>query len=154
MKNPQLRCMKQQGVALVISLLMLVALTMLALVSVEDSSLNLMTVGNTQNRKVAEATAQAAIEKVLATPTVFESASPSAVTETLNGWAVSVQPRLLGCPCSSTGTGGQSLWAQQHFKVSLGEKTACWDLIASVSDGVTNTSVEVHQGVLRQQSCP
>ncbi len=145
---------RQQGVILVVTLLLLLVLTMLAVVSVEDSSVNLMIVGNTQHRKVAEATAQAAIEKVLATPSVFEVENPDPVAETISGWPVTVQAKLLGCPCSSGGGGGHSLWGQQHFNVSFGNEDACWDLTATVDDAATNTRVVVHQGVLRQQSCP
>ena len=146
---------RQGGAILIISLLLLVAMTIVALTSMEDSSLSLRIVGNMQFRKSAELAAQAAIERVLATPAAFESRTPDTRTETLQGWSVNVQPRFLGCPCGTGGAGGgSSLWASQHYGLSFGSQQACWDVVATVVDAATGTKVTVHQGVSRSQACP
>jgi type II secretory pathway component PulK len=145
---------RQSGMVLVVSLLMLVVITVLALSAFEDSTVNLRIVSNTQFRQSAQSAAQAAIEKVLADPTNFQSRTPSARTETLNGWTVTVQPSYLGCPCGGSSGGGQSLSAQQHFNIRFGVRTACWDVAAGVTDPNTGTSVVLHQGIERKQSCP
>ena len=154
MKSPRHRMRKQSGVVLVISLMLLVVITFLALSLIQDSTSSLQIVGNMEFQQSARAAAQAAIENVIATPSAFATRTPSPSSETLAGWSISVQPVLLGCPCGSGGGAVNSISAQQRFNLSFGITKACWDVIATVSDQATGTSMVVHQGVERQQSCP
>ena len=145
---------RQQGAVLIISMLMLVAISIIAVSSIEDTTLNLRIVGNTQFQQSAKAAAQAAIEKVIATPSVFTTETPDDISETLHGWNVTVRSRYLGCPCGNATNEGQSLSAQQQFKLKFSVDTACWDVAASVADPATGTSLVVHQGFERKQRCP
>ena len=67
---------------------------------------------------------------------------------------MTVNTSYLGCPCGGSAVTGQSLSAQQRFRVSFGIRTACWDVAATVTDPATGTEAVVHQGIERKQSCP
>lgn len=64
---------RQQGATLMVALVMLIMLTLFAISAMNTSTTNLKVVGNQQLQNEAAATAQAAIEAVLSTPSFAES---------------------------------------------------------------------------------
>ena len=72
----------QQGITLVVSLLMLVLLTIVSLSSFNIGKASLQVVDNAQYRSVAKGAAQATIDQVVSTPTFAEN--PTAVLDNSN----------------------------------------------------------------------
>lgn len=68
---------RQRGAVLIVSLLLLVAMTLLGVATINSSTVNLMVVGNLQSQKAAEAAAQEGIEVVLSGIQAFEAADGS-----------------------------------------------------------------------------
>lgn len=152
----------QRGATLVIGLIMLVLITLMVISAFTMSSTNLKLVGNIQAKEEASAAANAAIEEIISTATVFESlvgvpladrvapepiqvgnyevvvAVPeckysTAITDNTSG---DQNPNILN---QSAGTGGTV--------GTVGFRNTFWDITATVNDPVTGASVEVHQGI-------
>lgn len=140
---------RQGGVALVISLIMLTMMSMLAISSVSDTVSYTQITNNAQFRKSAEAAAQVAIEKVIASQVTtltnteypFSSFDHKITIGNLT-WDVQVEASYLGRSLGETAT-ETSLLLMGH---KTGPDQNHWELIARVADDVTNTTVEVHQG--------
>ena len=92
-RNPMSRPSKhgQQGMSLVLGLIMLVMMTLLALSAFQASNVNLRIAGNMQVRQETLAAAQTAIEQVLSSPAFIDPATPpAAATVNLNGTSFTV----------------------------------------------------------------
>lgn len=143
----------QKGNVLIVSLLMLVIMTTLVVSSMGGSTISQKIVGNMQNQRSAEATAQATIQQALAQPSLFLSAEGSSLTKSLDGWSVSVSTLYLGCPCGGSLPVDNSEDAAALATASA--TMACWDVMAAIKDNSqTGTQVTVHQGIRRNQECP
>jgi Tfp pilus assembly protein PilX len=75
---------RAQGATLVVSMIMLILITLIAVTSFRLSSGNLAVVGNMQQRSQAQAAAQNAIEQVITNP-LFTADPSHAVTSPCNG---------------------------------------------------------------------
>lgn len=163
----------QEGIVLLISLIMLVLVTLLVVGAFNLGKSNLQSVANMQNHEEAVATAQAAIEEVVSTTNFSESPATAFGTGnvksyTINGRtdayevALSPQPcirsykNLTADPSDATAQGciaGQ----QQNFGVA-GTITsgsncadAIWEITAVATDTLTNATTTVTQGMQIRQ---
>lgn len=171
MKHPSL-IKRQQGVTLLISLIMLVVLTLFVLAMVNTSIVNLRIVGNQQFRVEGRSAAQLGIEYMISKN--FTSPLPTGPTEVLidiNGdgandyKAVVAVPQCINAraiklaeldinntldkPCFTSGASQQSglLPGGATGGNSLCSNTQ-WELTSSVDDtGFSSAKVIIHQGV-------
>ncbi len=66
---------RQRGITLIVTMVMLLALSMLAVWAYNSSTANMRIVGNTQARQEAFAAAQAAVEKTISSPVFVQQAA-------------------------------------------------------------------------------
>jgi hypothetical protein len=126
---------RQRGAALIVSLLMLVAMTMLALATVNTSSVNLLIVGNMQERAEIDAAAAEAIEIMLSSYNNFDPPLPAHSRE-IAGWDVEIaQPE---CRSVAPAEGYSATF-------ELAPLDTIWWVNASVNSG--GGSIEMNQGV-------
>lgn len=79
MKNKNL-CTNQSGASLIVSLIMLVVITLLALSAINSSNVNLRIAGNMQSRDEARSAAQQAIEQFISSYSNFLPTPPVGAT--------------------------------------------------------------------------
>ena len=137
----------QCGAVLVVSLLMLVVITLLAVSSINLSTVNLRIVDNMRTQQEAESAAQQAIERVLGNVANFET--PTAYNDlTINGIAVDTTAPV--CLQAMPADGNSAVWP-------LAPEDTAWMLAADVTNATTGADVDIHQGVtirLVAGSCP
>lgn len=127
---------KQQGAVLVVSLLMLLVMTLLAVSSISSSNVNLLIVNNVQNSLQTEAAAQQAIEQSLSDMSTFNA--PAARTLTINERQIAVsEARCLGFEPAS---GFSAKW-------NLAPEETTWQLAASANDSISGALAHLTQGV-------
>jgi type II secretory pathway component PulK len=128
---------KQRGAVLVVSLLMLLVMTLLAVSSISSSNVNLLIVNNVQNSLQTEAVAQQAIEQSLSDMATFDS--PGVRTLTIAERQVEVtRARCLGFEPAS---GFSAKW-------SLAPEETMWQLSATTEDAsVSGAIAHLTQGV-------
>lgn len=138
---------RQEGAALLVSLVMLVILTLFVITAINMTSVNLKIVGNEQSRAAMEANAQQAIEQVISSGAAFNLA-PAAQTVTVNGMVVSVRAPV----CI------KAVDAQGYSAVSgAAPEDTNWELLATVTDPMTGATATHKQGIrIRMPSgnCP
>ncbi|MBK1648731.1 hypothetical protein CKO36_09015 [Rhabdochromatium marinum] len=124
-------------------------MSMLAISSVQDTVSYNQVTNNIQFRKSAEAAAQVAIERAIANPdTTFAdtdypfSYTDYTITVGNQSWIARVTAVYLGNspPEDAPGT------SLMLTGLATGSGRDYWDLVATINDTATNTSVEVHQG--------
>lgn len=123
----------QRGAALLVGLLLLLVLTILAVTSVNLSTINLRIVGNMQATQLAESAVEQAIETALLDPANFAANKDTAVT--LGN--VTVKPR-------------RCLYSEFIGDTSAGVtpgEIAIWEVGAVYVDPITNAQTEVVRGV-------
>ena len=139
MKRPFISTVQRQhGSSLLLSLVMLVALTLLVVSAVRMSNSNLKTVGNMQFKNEAVAAAQQAIEQqVMGNVSNFYTPVDQPIS--INGYTgtISAPVCLKMAPVP-----GYSV----DFAASV-PKDTYWDVKAVVTDTRTGASATVHQGV-------
>ena len=140
---------RQQGIVLVVTLILLVVLTLFVLSSTRMTTGNMRIVGNMQAKKAVEATAQQAVEQVLSSLVNFTPNNTSAITVAPpSGMTVTVANR----PCNrATLAPGFSAVAPVALEDTF------WNVNVAVTDGITNASTVVNQGVrirLIKGNCP
>lgn len=160
----KLHSSSQQGMTLLIALVMLVVITLFVVSMVRLSNTNALIVGNMQAMKGVEAEAQQAIETALNNYKFFGDA-----IEQTGPWASASTPRI------DHGT----LWANYkpadasaapakqandiqiyrpqclHYEPAAGysvlsgvaPQDTYWDVMATASDSITGAVTEIHQGV-------
>ncbi len=139
----------QRGVALVVTLVMLLAMSMLAISSIQDTTVYTNISSNAQGHKTADMVAQLAVEQALVDEQTFDRANDlvdrSLSPISFNGeqWDVTVKSRFLGTITTESGRAGESL-GLQPVVISIER----WDVSATVSNG-DETSV-IHQGFARK----
>lgn len=157
----------QQGVTLIVTLIVLMALSLLAAWAVTSGTANLRVVGNQQAREEALSAAQNAIETAISTSdftlkTAALSAAPIAVDLDGDG-TTDVQARLTPEPnCYRTrqvqeeeldveGRPEDKVCLRSEDTLGSGAGTNCqateWNLRAEATDERTGATVAVNQGV-------
>ena len=145
---------KQDGSALIVSLLMLLILTILALATVNTSSVDMKIASNAQLQKEAEAVAQMQIESFLSDRTNFTSWGPASTTlvksstQTVKGqvYAVNIyRPVCIGYSCVG---GTDPLNQSQNWDDTECTRVASWDIpVLVVDNNNKGAKVLFHQGV-------
>ncbi|MEX0731355.1 MAG: PilX N-terminal domain-containing pilus assembly protein [Aquisalimonadaceae bacterium] len=139
---------KQRGAVLIISLVLLVAMTLLGVASINSSTVNLRIVGNLQSQKDAESAAQEGVELVLNSANLFMNPPNSAFSESVSNNRTVVIEEVT---CRS------SVPAQGYSAtMTLVPEDNTWRVTASHEDP-DGASVRVQQGVRLRQlngSCP
>ena len=128
---------RQNGAALLVAMFMLVMMTMLAVSSINLSTVNLKIVGNMQWQKEMDAAAQDAIEQVMSDYTLFTS--PAATTIATAYGNVHVDQVV----CISTAE------APGYTAVTTGTvpNDNVWEVKTSITDPLTGATTTMHQGV-------
>ncbi len=148
---------RQRGMTLIVSLVMLVALTLFVLSMLTASRGNLIAVGNMQSQRQLEAAAQKVIEDRISTSAFFTDAAANtgawpagraslAVVEA--GYTVTVHRPTCVYTQPDEGTSATN---------PLVPEVTAWRVRATAVDPVTGGSVDVSQGVrirLLAGSCP
>ena len=165
----------QRGVTLIVSLIMLLLITILAVTSFRLATANLQIAGNMQHRQEAMAAAQSAIEQVVSS-TQFTTTPANAVPNPCNGVAnttctdvngdgltditvvvtlncLAIQPiPVSSLDFSNPNDAGCLVNASQSFGV-VGGTTAnsmcansVWDTQATATDAVTSATYVIHEG--------
>ena len=137
---------KQGGATLIVSLIMLVVLTLLAVSGIRSSSINLRIAGNMQQQEEANAAAQQAIEEVISN-TDFTLDKP--LDKTVGAYTVKFDPPVCQSskPVSKTDAG---LPADGSCLGSTGASYCnwtSWDISATAINNVTGVRTNIHQGV-------
>jgi Tfp pilus assembly protein PilX len=172
MKYPSSR---QQGAALIVSLIMLMLISLLAVASFRLGKADLQIVGNMQQRKQAFSAAQQTIEQVISTTqfTVTPTnalpnpcGTPNTACVDVNGDGVTdvnvgivvlcsaIQPILNSAlDFTNSNDAGCLVGANQNVGVvgAANNNSLCsnsiWDTQATATDAITNTQYVVDQGV-------
>ena len=162
---------KQQGITLVVGLIMLIVLTLLVVSAVRFSSTNLRIAGNMQAQTEAAAAAQQGIENVLGTDFAKAPASATVAVDLNNDGVTDYIAKVDVPVCNSitplSGADGnpsiaddQSLFSSgtsdnSGIINSAGNSTGStsfiqkqkWDLKVRVTDNKTGADLTQHQGV-------
>ena len=145
---------RQQGSALIMTLIMLVLMTVLVLSTFTLASTNLKSVANTQFHDEAIAAANAAIEQVISSP--FTNApAPESINVDINNDGVTdytVQFTKPACVSASNVSGSSTPPSSLSLPSAFNAAGATfydtvWDLDAQVTDLASGASAHVHQGV-------
>jgi hypothetical protein len=139
---------RQAGASLLISLIMLVVLTLMAVSSMNLNNTSLKIVGNMQSQKALDYAAQEANATILGSFSNFAVPVPTPPAMTVNGYPVTAATPV--CKKSLLAFGYQ-------FDDPLAPEDTNWELQASASDSLTGASSTVHNGVkirLPAGNCP
>jgi Tfp pilus assembly protein PilX len=152
---PQL-ARRQQGVVLLIALVLLVMLTLFAVSAIRSSTVELQIAGNEQIRKELAAAAQDEIEKYLSTMDVFNNlingVTVASTNTSLRGGKIAAAALKPVC-IKAEPISGSSL---AHSSVGMSE-TDYWEVTATATDTATGGSVTITQGFRMRMplsSCP
>lgn len=170
---------QQRGATLLVSLIMLVLITLLAVTSFKLSKGNLQVVGNMQQRNQALTAAQGAVEKVISSPQFTTTPNISNTTYvSVNGSSTNDIKVVTTPTCISTiaipasalnlsdsDDAGCVLGNTQQFGVEGVANTpstlcsnALWDINSVATDVTSNAQVSVNQGtavrVVSTATCP
>ena len=149
----------QQGISLIVGMIMLVIITVMVTTAFRLSTTNAQAVGNMQFRDEAIAAANKGIEQAMSTilTTGFTTlpAAASSYTLDINNDGTPEYTISIGIPAcvqstTITGagpTGGSSASLGSGFAASTTYYSTLWDVAATVTDAVSGTSIEIHQGV-------
>lgn len=163
----------QQGMTLLIALVMLVVITLFVLTMMRISGTNATIVGNMQAQKGVDAEAQQAVEVALGSYTFFDD-----VINSKNYWGTKTsltyaelwanyRPSGAGATAPGTLAGSITLYRPQcvHYEVASGysalsgvaPQDTFWDVRVDAADAFTSSTTEMHQGVrmrLPAGNCP
>lgn len=154
----------QQGMVLLVTLVMLIVITLFVLSMVRLSNTNAIIVGNMQAQKAVEAEAQQAAEIALNKFAFWEDAMTEANTWSTSSTA-SVSYSTLWSAYTPTGASGAPKTQSDSITVyrpqclffepasgysalsGVAPQDTYWDLQVSASDSKTGASTEIHQGI-------
>lgn len=132
---------RERGVILLMTLIMIVALSLLAVSAIERSTINLQIVENVQSRQRVSAAAQAGIEQVLNEVENFKT--PAAQAVTIDGLTVNLSaPECIGVRTAS----GYSAKKIGSNVVASPEDTL-WSVTSAVTDPASGAEARLRQGV-------
>ena len=130
---------RQRGAVLVVSLMLLLALTLLVLANMGVSNLNLLIVGNMQAQQQAQMHAQRHLEHALGDARSFSDPASAAGSWQLDdGYTVVVEPPR--CLEARPAEGYSLNW-------ELTPERTTWELAASASDAASGARAALRQGV-------
>ncbi|MEY4598423.1 MAG: hypothetical protein RLZZ445_1220 [Pseudomonadota bacterium] len=132
----------QQGMTLVIALVMLVVITILGISAIRMNSTSMLVVGNMQWRKSAENMAMMAIEQTMNSAAPFTSPTATVSFTAPAGYTVTIGNRT--CIRSTPASGYSALSA-------VAPEENYWEFNVSVSDTFTGASATMTQGVKVRQ---
>lgn len=130
----------QSGVVLIVALIMLVILTIYAVTSANLASIDLKIAGNAHDRKLAQLSAEQAVQEIISSQSNFDS--PAARSLTINGIPIAVAAPA--CLYSSSASGYFMTGAAQ---TSLAPKDMQWEIQATATDPISGAMATVHQGI-------
>jgi Tfp pilus assembly protein PilX len=141
---------RQRGATLVMGIIFLTLLMLSVTVAFRMSSSNLKAVGNLQSQAEAEASAEAAIEKLISTDAVFLAPAGSTVPEDSYGVSVSIAApvciRAVPVGVDSSGDPNPNIHLE-GVTLLQGYLETHWDIAATATTGATGAKVETHQGI-------
>jgi len=162
---------RQEGMTLLVSLIMLVVLTLFAITAIRTGNIGFKIVGNQQAQKLMEASAKEAIEQTVSNLGNFDAANAIAPsTTTAQRICVNAQSGdpVVAIPPANCVSGTQvdvapvrciSTTRSQYD--SLTQATATfdntWEIVTTVTDSLTGAKATFHQGVkirMLSNSCP
>ncbi len=133
---------KQQGMTLVIALVMLVVITILGISAIRMNNFSMLVVGNMQWRKSAENLAMMAIEQTMNSPVPFASPTATVAFTAPAGYTVTIGNR--SCLRSTPASGYSALSA-------VAPEENYWEFNVSVNDTITGARTSMTQGVKVRQ---
>ena len=139
---------KQGGAVLVISLLLLIVMTLLAVSSIKNSNVNLLVLRNMQSQQHTLAASQQAIDELVSDETSFTKPDEVTTSVTIDGLPVSRETPV--CLDAQVADGYSAT-------VTLAPEDTTWELVASATDNATGATTTVHQGImirLDADNCP
>ena len=143
----------QRGSTLLVSLIMLVLMTLIAISAMSSTTINLQMVGNAQFREEATAAGQRAIEVVLSkTNFLFTPPSNQSIDINQDGTAdylVSFVPAPQCLSYRAVNFGDEGVPSTCAADATLGAVCywTVWDITANVSDIRTGANIVIHQGI-------
>lgn len=140
---------RQRGATLVMGLIMLTVITLMVITAFTMSSTNLKSVGNMQFRNDAIAAANKAIEQVVSSAFTTTTAAQT-INVDLNNDGTTDYIVTVGIPvCIRASVGGGPVKSSITLPnmSSTGFWNTIWDIEATVTDVVSNTSVKVHSAI-------
>jgi len=137
---------KEQGTALLVSLMMLLLLTVLAVAAVNMTSLGLRTTASMQDQQLAEAVTQAVIDEKLSGGATYFRGAPSAENVARDGYSVALEAPV----CLGWSTAGGFEENYDPNGMELNRFNNAWRVVGSVSGsgGFAGEAVTVTQGVV------
>ena len=150
---------RQEGVVLIVGLIILVLITLMATTAFNLNSTNLKSIGNMQSRNESIAAANKAIEQVIDTnfATSFGSVPPAqTITYDINNdgvtdYTVAVLSPVCIQSAEVAGTGSEGACTSatlDGFSVcGSANYSTLWDIDAAVTDAVSGTALRVRQGL-------
>lgn len=141
----------QRGSTLLIGLILLVALTLLAIGAMQSSSMDTQITGNAQFEKEAAAAAQQAIEQVISS-SAFTTVPPAPVQIDMDrdgnaDYTVSFDPAPVCKTYSPVDLTQAGLPMECYGSIGDVCYWTMWDVTAVAADPNTKANVTIHQGV-------
>lgn len=143
---------RQRGATLIMGIIFLMLIMLSVTVAFRMSNNNLKAVGNMQSQAEAEASAEAAVERILSTDSTFLAPAATNVAMDAYGVTVSVATpqcmRAIAVDASTSADATPNIYLQDVTPASAsGYMETHWDIAAIGTGGATGAKVEVHQGI-------
>jgi Tfp pilus assembly protein PilX len=141
----------QRGATLVMGIIFLTLIMLSVTVAFRLSQNNLKAVGNMQSQAEAEASAEAAVEKLISTDSIF--LAPAATNVPVDAYGVTVAIpapaciRTVAINANTSGDATPNIYIEGVPIGGSGYLETHWDIAASATGGATGANVETHQGV-------
>ncbi len=149
----------QRGITLIVGMIMLLLISILVTTTFTLSTTNAKSVGNMQFRDEAIAAANKGIEQTISTvldtgfttlPTAATSFTLDINNDTRADYTISIA--VPACVQSTTmtgsgGSGGSSASLGPSFTAPATYYNTLWEVVGTVTDALSGTSIEIHQGV-------
>jgi Tfp pilus assembly protein PilX len=142
---------RQRGATLVMGLIFLLLIMLSVTVAFRLSQNNLKAVGNMQSQAEAEASAEAAVEKLISTDAIF--LAPATTNVPIDGYGITVaipSPaciRTIALNANTSGDATPNIYIEGVPIGASGYSETHWDIAATATGGATGAAVEMHQGV-------
>lgn len=144
MKGRIRKLKREKGMALFISLAMLVTLTLIVVSAIRMGTVNLRIAGNMQRDVEAVAAGQIGIEKALNSTSNFYTPVAHTYTVTTDAaGTASYTVQVLAPVCQSI----QPVAGFSADFAAAAPQDSFWDITATVTDNLSGASIELHQGV-------